>query len=1137
MSRRHYNRERHFLLLNCCGSKRKVKTRFSKFLHQLFLLIVLSLVLAPLNISAKTCDEWVAKAVSVEGRVEAKRAGETQWQQVQSDETFCAGDQVRVMDKSRADLAFANQPLLRLDQNSTITLAGIEEESSGLAGLFKGAAKLDLIEGAAHFFSRLPRNLEVRTGFVNAGVEGTEFFIKVADNKTFISVFEGKVLAANESGNLSLTSGQSAVAEAGKAPVLQVVARPRDAVHWALYYPPVLDGPGSDSLVNEAAQLLAVGRVDEAGSKIKQALGVDPANSNALSLQAIIAVVQNEKGEALNLADKAVAAGPNSATALIARSYAQQANFDLEAARKSLEEAVRLKPENALAWARLAELQSSFGELDKALDAARKAVELNPNLSRTQTVLGFVYLIQIKTIEARAAFNRAIEQDQADSLPRLGLGLAKIRDGELEDGRREIEIAASLDSNSSIIRSYLGKAYYEEKRPELDGREYAIAKELDPKDPTPWFYDAIRKQTINQPVEALHDLQTAIGLNDNRAVYRSKLMLDSDLAARSASLARIYSDLGFQQRALVEGYNSVNADPTNYSAHRFLADSYSALPRHEIARVSELLQSQLLQPTNITPIQPQLAESNLFLINAGGAVQASFSEFNPLFNSNQTALLASGVLGEDSTIGGEAVVSGIHKKVSFSVGYSHFDTDGWRVNNDQQDDIANAFLQLELTPKTSFQGEYRYRNIEKGDLQLRFFPTDIRPNERQESESNSFRIGFRHSFSPSSIIIGNLMRQDVDSSLADQPANPMISSIDINTDEKATSFEIQHLFRSERINTASGIGYFDINGEDLATTELDFPPPPMGPGPITDVQNIDRDVKHTNAYIYTYINLLKNVTATIGVSGDFIESERTTQSILDDDQINPKAGIIWNPFSNTTVRAAAFKVMKRTLITDQTLEPTQVAGFNQFFDDASGEISRRYGGAIDQKFSNNLYGGIEYSVRDREVPYWDTPPPPDPITPPPPPSWKKADWNEALGRLYIFFTPSDWLALSAEYQYEKIERELQFTFDGVNELKTHKIPLGIKLFHPSGLSASLKGTYFNQDGIIQPEGGPFESVEETFWVVDGSISYRLPKRYGFLSAGVTNLFDEDFRYQDTDPDNPTLRPARLFFAKLTLAMP
>ena len=385
-----------------------LKGWLSKFLYLLSLIIFSSMILAPLSVSAKTCEQWVAKAVSIEGRVEAKRDGETQWQQVQPNETFCAGDQVRVLDKSRADLSFANQPLLRLDQNSTITLAGIEEESPGLAGFFKGAAKLDLIEGAAHFFSRLPRNLEVRTAFVNAGVEGTEFFIRVADNKTFISVFEGKVLAANESGNLSLTSGQSAVAEAGKAPVLQVVAQPRDAVRWALHYPPVLDGPGADSLVNEAAQLLSVGRVDEAGSKIKQALSADPANSGALSLQSIIAVVQNDKEGAMDAANKAVAADSSSATAQIALSYAQQAGFDLESARVTLEKAVELEPDNALAWARLAELHSSFGDLDKALDAAQKAVELNPNISRTQTVLGFAYLTQINTVDAKAAFNKAI---------------------------------------------------------------------------------------------------------------------------------------------------------------------------------------------------------------------------------------------------------------------------------------------------------------------------------------------------------------------------------------------------------------------------------------------------------------------------------------------------------------------------------------------------------------------------------------------------------------------------------------------------------------------------------------------------------------------------------------------------------
>jgi len=1105
-----------------------------------FFLCFIIMAVAPVNISAQTCEKWVAKAVSVEGMVEVKRAGEAQWQQVQLDETFCAGDQIRVLEESRADLSFANQPLLRLDQNTTITLAGIEEESSAFGDLFNSAAKLDFLEGAAHFFSRLPRNLEVRTGFVNAGVEGTEFFIKVADNRTFISVFEGKVLALNEAGSLPLTSGQSAVAEAGKAPVLEVVVQPRDAVRWALHYPPVLDGPGPDSMVNQAAQLLSVGRVEEAGSKIGQALNADAANSGALSLQVIIAVVQNEKAEALTLADKAVAAAPGSATALIARSYAQQANFDLEGARASLEEAVTAEPENALAWARLAELHSSFGDLDKALEAAQKAVAINPNLSRTQTVLGFAYLTQVKTAAARAAFNKAIELDQADSLPRLGLGLAKIRDGELQDGRRDIEIGASLDSNSSLIRSYLGKAYYEEKRTDLDGREYAIAKELDPKDPTPWFYDAIRKQTINQPVEALHDLQTAIELNDNRAVYRSKLMLDSDLAARSASLARIYSDLGFQQRALVEGYNSVNTDPTNYSAHRFLADSYSALPRHEIARVSELLQSQLLQPINITPIQPQLAESNLFLISAGGAADASFNEFNPLFFRDQITAQASSVLGGNNTSGGEGVVSGIAKNLSYSFGLSRFETDGFRENNDQEEQLVNIFTQYAFSPKTSVQLEYRNRDSDRGFLQLRFEPDDYLTDFSEEEQKDVIRLGMRHTFSPASQLIANFTHQDKDFTQRTEPggAPPVVINLEENKyDEKSYSGELQHLFRSERVNFVTGAGYFDIDQQRTYTLDIDIydfvpppPPPPFLPPSwalnpfLSGISSTSSDLsaKHTNLYLYSYLYLPRDVTLTLGGSGDFLNSESSEQP--DVDQFNPKLGITWNPLPGTTLRAAAFRVLKRTLITDQTLEPTQVAGFNQFFDDADGTESRRYAGAVDQKFSKDIYGGAEFSKRDLEVPFLS--------------SATDLDWEEKLIRAYLLWAPLNWLGLSGEYVYEEFNRDTRLS-DGALSVETNYLLLGINLFHASGLSASLNGTFVDQKGDFERYGigGDFVPGEDDFWLFDAALSYRLPKRYGVISMGAKNLFDEEFKYFDTDRDNPRIIPDRFFFVRLTLAIP
>jgi tetratricopeptide (TPR) repeat protein len=594
-------------------------------------------------VAASTCEPWVAKLVSAQGNVQVRRAGETQWQPVQLDETYCAADMLRVQGHSRAAVVLRNEINLRLDQNTTVTFIGLEPERTSW---------LDLLIGAAYFFSRMPRSLQVTTPFVNAAVEGTEFFVKVERDQTLLSIFEGLVAATNQAGSLTVASGQSAIARVGEAPIPRVVVRPRDAVQWALYYPPILDYRPADfangaettwqAMVRRSIQfyregnlemafaslagapedirdprfftyravlLLSVGRVDEARMDSDRALTLDPRHSPAFAVRSVIALAQNDKAEALHLAQTAVELDPTSAAARVALSYAQQADFDLKGALASLQEAVKLAPDNALAWARLAELWLSSANLDEALKAAQKAVKLHPNLARTQAVLGFAYLTQIKTKDAKKALEQAIQLDQADPLPRLGLGLAKIRESGLESGREEIEIAASLDPNNSLTRSYLGKAYYEEKRDPLARDQFAIAKELDPKDPTPWFYDAIRKQSINRPVEALEDLQKSIELNDNRAVYRSRLLLDEDLAARSASLGRIYNDLGFQQLALIEGWKSLNADPSNYSAHRFLADSYATLPRHEIARVSELLQSQLLQPINITPIQPQLNRS------------------------------------------------------------------------------------------------------------------------------------------------------------------------------------------------------------------------------------------------------------------------------------------------------------------------------------------------------------------------------------------------------------------------------------------------------------------------------------------------------------------------------------------------
>jgi len=1131
---------------------------------RLFMIVVLIGMVVGLPLSASAtppeCTEWAAKIVSIEGRVESLLAGDANWQAVKLNDTYCPNDRVRTLENSRAAIQLQNETIIRLDQNTVVRFAGLDPKSPTL---------LELITGSAFFLSRFPRTLTIETPFVNAASEGTEFHIEVneKDQSTTVTVIEGQMNVTNEAGSTVVTGGQAAVAKAGQAPVLRVVVRARDAIQWALYYPPVLslralrlgeteglaetdwramgqrsieayregdiakafaaiegapeEIPDSRFYTYRASLLLSVGRVDQARSDIEKALVLAPRDSLALALQSIIAVVQNEPDKALRLAMDATEAAPDSVSVRIALSYAQQANFNLPEALAAAKEAVKLDPEASLAWARSAELWMSQGHLDKALDAAKKAEALNPREVRIQTVLGFTYLTQIKIVAAKNAFEKAIDLNSADPLPRLGLGLAKIREGNLEQGRKEIEIAATLDPNNALIRSYLGKAYYEEKRDPQAAIQLDMAKELDPMDPTPYLYDAIRKQTINRPVEALHDLQESIKLNDNRAIYRSRFLLDSDLAARSVSLGRIYEDLGFQQMALVEGWKSVNIDPANHSAHRLLADSYATLPGSEISRVSELLVAQLLQPLNTNPVQPRLGESAPGILAGSGPVDPSFNEYSPLFIRDRIQLLGAGVWGENSTLGEEAIITGLHGPVSFSVGQFHHETDGYRTNADITQTIYNAFTQVAISPKVNVQGEFRYNETKSGDLGLRFDPSNFSPTLSRTQETVTYRLGIHYSPTPRSDVLVSGLYQDYDEDLEDlSPVGlPPGGSVTAHGGgSEASSGEAQYLFRTETFDLIAGGGY--SGGEDVANITFVLGPSPPFPPPIS--VSDDSDTRHTNFYLYTHIRPAPNVSLTIGASEDLYRGPPSDQN-----QVNPKVGVMWSPVASTTVRVAGFRALKKTpFISQQTIEPTQVAGFQQFFDDASGTDSTRYGIGIDHKIASDLFGGVEISKRDAEVPI-------EVVTPGAP---SENDLKEWLSRAYVYWTPLTWLAAKVEYQQEQLNAS-DITREPGAKMTTHRIPLGLSIFHRSGLFATLAGTYVDQEGVFQDAATfSFQPSEDRFWLADAALGLRLPRRLGILRVEAKNLFDAQFQYQDRFTANPIIQPGRVVFMRLTLSL-
>jgi tetratricopeptide (TPR) repeat protein len=1127
----------------------------------LTLFILFLLFFLPVKVGAvSSCSDEVASLVSAEGRVETLPNGETAWQPTKPGDLYCPEDQVQTFANSRGVLLLKNKMTLRLDQKTIVRFEKADRPSL-----------LEMIMGRGFFFDRFPKSLGISTPFVNANIDGTEFVVEVDLERqtTIITVLEGQVTAMNDAGSV-ITKNAVAVTKAGGAPMLLPLVHPKDAVAWALYYPPVLslgelqvdienqsetswpmrmrrsifygqsgdltrafseiEGVGGDVrfYAYRASLLLSVGRVQEAVADIDRALKLAPKDSLALSLQSILAVAQDKKDEALRLAYRAILSAPNLASPRIALSYAHQAHFNLSAAVESLQAATRLDPESALAWARLAELSMSVGDMDSALSAARRAVAINPNESRGETILGFAYLTQIRIDEAKQAFEKAIHSGQSDPLPRLGLGLAMIRQGDLEGGRQQIEIAVGLDPNNPLIRSYLGKAYYEEGRNEKAANQLEMAKQFDPNDPTPFLYDAIRKQTENRPVEALRDLQTSIQLNDNRAVYRSRLLLDEDLAARGVSLARIYNDLGFQQLALSEGWKSLQADPTNYSAHRFLADSYAALPRHEIARVSALLQSQLLQPLNLTPIQSELAETSLGILEGAGPSESAFNEFTPMFIRNRTAFQANMIGGSNHTFGDSLVAAGLHDRVSYSLGQFHYETDGFRPNNDLTQDIYNLFGQAALSVRSNLQFEWRKKEQASGDIRLQFDPYNFSADLRRSRNEDTARLGYYFSQSANSDGIISVIYRETVFAQTNQSALPsegkfakITSTSAWKNGSEGYNADVQYHTREAQYDYVIGGGYYgsvatdSFSRQHTADSEIFR----------SYTENNKEDRSHSSLYAYSTWSRNSSLIPTLGVSTDFYRS-----TTFDKDQFNPKFGVTWYLSPATTLRLAGIRTFKRSLVSNQALEPTLVAGFNQFFDDPFGSDAKRYGLGLDHKASQNLFSGIEFSSREVNVPTRVVE------------DIRLEQQKEQLHKAYLYWTPLVALAFGAEYQFERFNHEDRLIgINGPSELKTQYVPLTVAYFLPVGLSMKLRAGYNEQEVRLAGVGNLSQNDKDRFWLVDTQLEYRFPKQRGMLTILVNNLFNETFKFYEGGLQTsliraPTIQPEQTIFLRLTFLL-
>jgi len=1126
----------------------------------------------------------VTELLQPQGWVEVLPAGGTIWIRAVTNRVLRPGDVLRTGQGSRALVRLANDSVVRLDEATLLQIRDPRQRDQN--------PLLHLLKGALYFFHRdQPVRTQFETPLVSGAIRGTEFNLAVADKgRTVLTLLDGEVELSNPQGQLTLATGEQAVVEPGAAPRQTAMLEAVNIIQWCLYYPAVLDlaelplsagdlqtlrdslnayrsgdllraleryppdrppaSPGES--VYRAALLLAVGQVQQAEQWLAStaAPGNVEARLGELSeaLRKLIAAVKFQTRDSTQPAQHA--------TSLLAASYYQQSRANLTEALHLAQAAATNSPGFGFAWARVAELEFSFGHTKQALAALEKALELAPRHAQAYVVKGFVLAGQNKTTQALGQFEQALAIDSALANAWLGRGLCRIRQGHVRAGRDDLLVAAALEPNRALPRSYLGKAFQEVNDPARTARELQLARRLDPSDPTAWLYSALLNQQRNRINEAIRDLEQSAELNDNRRLYRSRLLLDQDRAVRGANLAAMYQDAGMTEVAQREAARAVNADYANYSAHLFLANTYAQLSdpfqvnlRYETPRVSEYLLATLLAPPGAGILSPTVSQqeySRLFERDRLGIV-------------SETEYLSRGAWAES------AAQYGTMGNFGYSLDAYYRSDPGQRVNNDLEQTTLSLRLKQQITPADGLYFQVVCSEAEGGDLAQYYDPFNptnganplVRSKETQEP---ILLAGYHREWAPgvhTLVLAGRLQDtltvHNPQLAVLDLPRDPatgqVLGVLPISAEQhyrsemEIYSAEAQQILQREHWTTILGARF---QTGDFHTRNTNDVTPPFFPQDVANpAQDFHSDFERLSVYAYQHCQVAKPLRLIVGLSYDrltFPVNHRFAP-ISDqedtDDQLSPKAGMIFSLTPKTTLRAGYGRSLGGVSF-DQSfqLEPTQIAGFNQSWRSlipesvAGANAAARFeswGVSLEHQFPTRTYVGLSgewlASEVDRLVGTYEVfPPAPGPLVPfifqgstP-----ENLDYTErALTVTLNQLLGNEW-SLGARYRLSRAELEDVFPetlavppanlFGGFRphqdlEATLHQLDLFTIWNHPSGLFAQADARWFAQSN----RGYAPEQHGDDFWQFNLLVGYRFPRRRAELVFGVLNLSDQDYR--------------------------
>ncbi|WP_243439025.1 FecR domain-containing protein [Fundidesulfovibrio soli] len=883
--------------------------------------------------------------------------------------------------------------------------------------------------------------------------------------------------------------------------------------------------PPSPALLGAAAWLaLGAGQPAQARALLDQALSKYSADPFCRSLMAQIDLARNRKDQALAQAQQAVQTAPESPTARVSVALAQLARFDIPAARESLDQALALDPACVSAYVYKAQIELGHDAPDKAWATVDKALALAPDDPQVLALGGFAKLGMRNFDEAQALFERAAKADPGLPEPRLGLGMVDYARNRRFEGLSQMLSATLLDPRVSLYQTSLGKAYYASRAHERALETYDQAARLDPADPTPHLYKGIALTDLYQPGDAVEALNRSISLNDNRAMFRSRLLLDRDLAVRNFDLAKVYNQIGLGEWAYSKAVTAVKKDPFDSSAHLFLSSAFAATRARVSAASSELLLNRLLSPAN---------QSAFTLYN----------DYTPMFEAPYIRTQLVGGVGSwangKSIVESSAEVYGGVPGVAGDV-YGSFNQDnGLRgVNGVSRSGFAFGQFKWEPTFKDSLYASATLSRAHTGDTSS-LSAWEYKPSPWQINDYSTTLLegGYVRRQAPgwTTIVYGAYHQNGWTTSDrrydAASPDGLPLDSVTLtnrNTPREMGNIQLQQQMTLGDHSLIVGGDVFSSTLRYRRDTELFIPLLPR----VSTLDSIRNDhwERSLTVYAMDYWRVRKNLVLELGLSGEFGVTPRFGfVSDVEDALLGFRFGLNWEATGKDVIRMAVQRYLNNHTALQPMIQPSEVAGFPTRVNADDGSRVVEAGLAWERQWNDATFSVLRADYHHIENPQFD------PYQSYDRKIWYVTDRYLLTGSFNRVLTPYLGLNLVGavkwlEPQGVELHRSPETRYFEINGGG------GLTFLYRNGFGAGVSGLLVKQ---TFPESTARDLLgrhrdETLFGVLNARMSFDFPGKRGFVSLEGANLLDVKFSYQREPVVLDSITPSRRVMLRLGL---